>query len=251
MITPFTESFLHFSPAVYHLMGRSKPTFTWRAALEFWIPVSEANDWTPDRKTVTKVPPPRYKWLLFIILSIFSFSHYPVAICHFLPLPLRYNYLIVPRYFFLFFASFLIPSPQCHISLSMSFLLYLHLHFLSFSYIILLSYSHSASLVSSYQSPSLRKSLNWVSLFIPNLHLLFPLSYCHMPLLLSHFFLPFLILMLPYPHALPPFPPFTCSTSGKCHLYISRENVYSNALIAMAFQSNSSYRAKANMMCVS
>lgn len=44
--------------------------------------------------------------------------------------------------------------------------------------------------------------------------------------------------------------PSTCSTSGKCHLYISRENVYSNALIAMAFQSDSSYRPKANMMCV-
>ncbi|XP_050693218.1 probable glutamate receptor isoform X2 [Eriocheir sinensis] len=38
------------------------------------------------------------------------------------------------------------------------------------------------------------------------------------------------------------------STSGKCHLYISRENVYSNALIAMAFQSDSSYRPKANMI---
>lgn len=38
------------------------------------------------------------------------------------------------------------------------------------------------------------------------------------------------------------------STSGKCHLYISRENVYSNVQIAMAFRINSTYREKANAM---
>ncbi|XP_053634337.2 probable glutamate receptor [Cherax quadricarinatus] len=36
------------------------------------------------------------------------------------------------------------------------------------------------------------------------------------------------------------------STSGKCHLYISKEKVYSNALIAMAFKINSTYLAPAN-----
>ncbi|XP_071549700.1 probable glutamate receptor [Panulirus ornatus] len=36
------------------------------------------------------------------------------------------------------------------------------------------------------------------------------------------------------------------STSGQCHLYISRENVYSNAIISMAFKINSTYRSKAN-----
>ncbi|XP_050692940.1 glutamate receptor ionotropic, delta-2-like [Eriocheir sinensis] len=36
------------------------------------------------------------------------------------------------------------------------------------------------------------------------------------------------------------------STSSKCHLYISRENVYSNILIAMAFRINSTYREMAN-----
>ncbi|XP_037792821.1 glutamate receptor-like [Penaeus monodon] len=36
------------------------------------------------------------------------------------------------------------------------------------------------------------------------------------------------------------------SSSGQCHLYISRENVYSNAIIAMAFKTNSSYLPKAN-----
>ncbi|XP_063840047.1 glutamate receptor ionotropic, delta-2-like isoform X1 [Scylla paramamosain] len=36
------------------------------------------------------------------------------------------------------------------------------------------------------------------------------------------------------------------STSGRCHLYISRENVYSNVQIAMAFQINSTYRERSN-----
>ncbi|XP_069995854.1 glutamate receptor-like [Penaeus vannamei] len=36
------------------------------------------------------------------------------------------------------------------------------------------------------------------------------------------------------------------SSSGQCHLYISRENVYSNAIIAMAFKTNSSYLPQAN-----
>ncbi|MPC27970.1 putative glutamate receptor [Portunus trituberculatus] len=38
------------------------------------------------------------------------------------------------------------------------------------------------------------------------------------------------------------------STSGKCHLYISRELVYTNAIIAMAFQSNSTYLAPVNQI---
>lgn len=40
------------------------------------------------------------------------------------------------------------------------------------------------------------------------------------------------------------------STSGKCHLYISRELVYTNAIIAMAFQINSTYLAATNQMSV-
>lgn len=40
------------------------------------------------------------------------------------------------------------------------------------------------------------------------------------------------------------------STTGKCHLYISRENVYSNDHLAMAFQTNSAYKEKANRMSV-
>ncbi|XP_063840046.1 probable glutamate receptor [Scylla paramamosain] len=38
------------------------------------------------------------------------------------------------------------------------------------------------------------------------------------------------------------------STSGKCHLYISRELVYTNAIIAMAFQSNSTYLGPINQI---
>nr|XP_045588543.1 probable glutamate receptor [Procambarus clarkii] len=38
------------------------------------------------------------------------------------------------------------------------------------------------------------------------------------------------------------------STSGKCHLYISSERVYSNALISMAFTTNSTYLARANQI---
>nr|XP_053633966.1 glutamate receptor ionotropic, delta-1-like [Cherax quadricarinatus] len=36
------------------------------------------------------------------------------------------------------------------------------------------------------------------------------------------------------------------STSGQCHLYISREAAYTNVLIAMAFKNNSSYKEKAD-----
>ncbi|XP_042204243.1 glutamate receptor-like [Homarus americanus] len=36
------------------------------------------------------------------------------------------------------------------------------------------------------------------------------------------------------------------STSGQCHLYISSENVYSNAIISMAFKNNSTYLSDAN-----
>ncbi|XP_071530822.1 glutamate receptor 2-like [Panulirus ornatus] len=36
------------------------------------------------------------------------------------------------------------------------------------------------------------------------------------------------------------------STTGSCHLYISRENVYSNAMLALAFTTKSTYLARAN-----
>ncbi|XP_050692922.1 uncharacterized protein LOC126983834 [Eriocheir sinensis] len=36
------------------------------------------------------------------------------------------------------------------------------------------------------------------------------------------------------------------STSGQCHLYASRDNVYTNVPVAMAFSSNSTYRAGAD-----
>ncbi|XP_068216708.1 probable glutamate receptor [Palaemon carinicauda] len=36
------------------------------------------------------------------------------------------------------------------------------------------------------------------------------------------------------------------STSGSCHLYISREVAYSNVMIATAYKTNSSYKARAN-----
>ncbi|XP_066982154.1 probable glutamate receptor [Macrobrachium rosenbergii] len=36
------------------------------------------------------------------------------------------------------------------------------------------------------------------------------------------------------------------STSGSCHLYISREVAYSNVMIALAYKSNSSYQARGN-----
>ncbi|XP_045118643.1 probable glutamate receptor [Portunus trituberculatus] len=36
------------------------------------------------------------------------------------------------------------------------------------------------------------------------------------------------------------------STSGQCHLYMSREDVYTNLPVAMAFRINSTYRAKAD-----
>ncbi|XP_069995904.1 probable glutamate receptor [Penaeus vannamei] len=36
------------------------------------------------------------------------------------------------------------------------------------------------------------------------------------------------------------------STSGKCHLYMSRESAYSNVMIAMAYKTNSSYKREAN-----
>ncbi|XP_050692920.1 glutamate receptor-like [Eriocheir sinensis] len=38
------------------------------------------------------------------------------------------------------------------------------------------------------------------------------------------------------------------STTGKCHTYISTENVFSNIQIAMAFQTNSTYREGANQI---
>ncbi|XP_071548115.1 glutamate receptor-like [Panulirus ornatus] len=38
------------------------------------------------------------------------------------------------------------------------------------------------------------------------------------------------------------------STTGRCHLYISRENVYSNAILSVAFKINSTYRARADQI---
>ncbi|XP_045589659.2 glutamate receptor-like [Procambarus clarkii] len=36
------------------------------------------------------------------------------------------------------------------------------------------------------------------------------------------------------------------STTGKCHLYIARQKVYSNAMMAMAFKNNSTFRSRAD-----
>lgn len=77
--------------------------------------------------------------------------------------------------------------------------------------------------------------------------------FCHYFRVARHAELPLLFLLFQYISSTSQrslYSPFTYSTTGKCHLYISRQNVYSNALIAMAFQSNSSYLTKTNMMYV-